>query len=803
MIINKLKYTFRTLLLKRGITAINILGLAIGFSVFLLIILFIHFELNFDKFHTQSDRIFRVVNVYSKHGISENSATSPFPLAFTLKDYMPEHIKEVVRFYNLQSSSLLIECRNKKYNETKFFFADSTVFSVFDYQFIEGDPSTALNRSGTVVLNKSKAEQYFGKNNSPLGQFITLEEGIQLEVTGVVENQSSQTHLKYDFLASFQTLDQIFGSIPKAWVWNPCWTYVLTHKSSDKQYIESNFPKFVEKYFNLADKKYVSLYLQNIIDIHLHSNLDYELERNSEYIYLYLFSAIGLAVLILASVNYMNLSTAGAVKRLKEISIKKVLGATKKQLINQFLFESGIICLIALIVALFFVEIAIPFVNNFAGLNLKFSTLFKNEFLFILTLLLVINSILSGIYPAIYLAAFKPVRVFKSYSDFVKNKHYTRKILVVIQFTISIVLIISTIVIYKQLYYIKNIPLGFNYNNIIILPVTNNPILNRYDVFKKQALDHRGIISITGMFDIIGVNHNTREFKPEDFPNNSVQFYPEMIIRNDFLETFDIKLVAGKSFDQNNINDNKNAVIINEAMAYHLGCEKPEDAVGKKFSSLYGNEIVIGVVKNFNTSSLHSSISPFVLHTAKSQGEIDWYTKYLAIKINPNEISGVIDHIKILWELYAANRPFKYTLLKDILNEQYDKENTMSKLSLLFTILAIFIATLGILGLSSYITEQKTKEIGIRKVLGATTINIIWYIFSEFLLLTAISNIIAIPLGYFLAKFWLASFVYKTPISWWIFIISGIISLITSTGIVVYHAAKVAILNPSKSLKYE
>ena len=788
---------------KQSHTFINVLGLAIGLASFILITLYVIDELSYDRYHKNSKKIYRLVNVYSFEGVGENSASSPFPVAFTLKDEYPGLILNAVRIFNFQSPRLLIEYDEQRFNERRFFYADSTFFDVFDHEFIYGNPKTALDEPYSVVITKSTANKYFGDIN-PVGKLLRFEKRFDLKVTGVVKDSPSQSHFKFDFLGSMSSVAQLYGGkLPDTWVWNPCWTYFLLQANAEPEELENVLPSFIEKYFYDAEKDNVSLYLQALTDIHLRSKLDYELEANNNYSYIRILSIIAFFLLIIAAINFTNLATAASDCRIKEIGIKKILGVRRKRLIFQFISEAVILSFISLIFALFFIELILPAFNVFTGKDFSTSIFFQSEYLIGLILLGLITGFVSGLYPAFYLSSLKPLLIL--YSGLLKNtkKGLARKILVVLQFAISISLIVLTLFIFRQATYLRNAKLGFDKENIVVIPVNHTNVANSYKSFKKELLQNPNILSVTTMDDILGSAHNTHEFRPEGFPIDKWQFYPALVIGYDFIKTFDIKIIEGRDYLEESKTDPEKGILINEAMVKHVGWENNKDAIGKKFSSLSGDEKVIGVYKDFNVTSLHEAAGPFVLNMKEKEWEILWFLKYLAIKISPENNVQTINFIEKKWKEFSPERPFEYSFLNDELDELYSDEENLAKLTLIFTILIIFIASLGLFGLTSFTITRRTKEIGVRKVLGSGTISIIFLLSKEFLKLILISIVIAWPVSYFIIDNWLQYFAYQASINWFIFIIAGLLAITVAMLITSIKGFFASRINPVDTLKYE
>ncbi|OQX80969.1 MAG: hypothetical protein B6D61_01255 [Bacteroidetes bacterium 4484_249] len=803
MIRNYIKVTFRNIAKRKTYSIINILGLSTGIASFLIIYLFISDEISYDRYHKNANNIYRLVNVYDFEGVGENSASSPFPVAFTLKNDYPDMIKNVVRLFNFQAPRSFVEYGEKKFNEKHFFFADSTFFSIFDYEFVKGNRETALNENGSVVITESIAKKYFGKEN-PIGKNIRFEQNTNLQVTGVIKDVPEQSHFTFNFIGSMSTLRTRYGGrLPQTWVWNPCWTYILLDDNVDPKSLEAKFPEFIQSYFYDAEKDNVTLYLQPLTEIHLKSKLDYEIEPNNSITSVYILSVIAVFLLVIAIINFINLATATSAGRAKEIGIKKVTGAYRSQLIFQFLGESVIMSFIALILALILTEFIVPSFNDFTGKSISLNTLFEGYNIILVVSLGLIIGFLSGIYPAFFLSAFNPVSVLKSSLRSGARSGLPRKILVVAQFTISITLIIGTIIIRDQLNFMQDANLGFNKDNIIILPINRTPVANIYPSFKKELLNNANIISITAMDDIFGASHNTHEFRPEGLPEDKWQFYPALVVKYDFLKTFEIDLIAGRDYLEDNKTDPMNGIIINEAMVKHLGWESPQAALGKKFKSLRGDERVIGVFSDFHATSLHEATGPFVLNMKEFPREVMWFLKYMAVRVHPGSEKEALTFIEKMWNKTAPGRPFEYFFLNEELTELYDDEKNLSNLSFIFTFMIIFISALGLLGLASFMAEQKTKEIGIRKVLGATVFSIIRNISKEFFWLILLASIFAWVIAYLIVADWLNHFAYQTTINWVIFIVAALIAMGLALLITSFRAILASRADPVDTLKYE
>ena len=802
MIYNYFKIAFRNLVKHKFYAIINITGLAIGIASFILIWLYILDELSYDRYHSKADNIFRLVNVYDFEGVGENSASSPFPVAWTLKNEYPGLVKNVTRVFNRQAPSTLIEFDNKSYNERRFFFADSSFFQVFDYDFISGNPETALDEINSVVITESTAKRYFGDEN-PMGKTFRFEQKLDLKVTGVINDVPHNSHFRFDLVASISTTKQIYGGhLPQTWVWNPCWTYVVVDKENASA-LEKQFPDFIQKYFYDAEKENVTLYLQPLVDIHLKSKLDYEIEPNGNETYLYILGSIAFFLLIIAIINYFNLATATSAGRAREIGIKKVFGAFRLQLIYQFLVESILLTFIALLFSLFIIDLLLPTLNVFSGKEMSLSLLATPLYFTGVISIGLLTGFLAGIYPAFYLSAFNPIQVIRNQISGNAKRGFARKVLVITQFTISIILIIVTLNIFNQINYLKNADTGFNREDIVLLPINGTSIARNYESFKKELLINSNIVSLTTVDDIVGVAHNTHEFRPEGFPDDKWQFYPALVVDYDFLKTFQIKLLAGRDYQEEMKTDPVNGILINEAMVRHVGWKSNEEAIGKKFRSLQGDERVIGVISNFNATSLHEASGPFVINMKETPGAIYFFRKYIAIKISHSNREEALAFIEKKWNETEKGRPFEYSFLDQELAKLYQDEEVLGDLALILTVIIIFIAILGLFGLASFMTEQRTKEIGIRKVYGASGSSLIRLLSLEFIKLVTIAIVVAWPVSYYLLDEWLNYFAYHTGIDWLGFIAGGLIAFVLAIIITASRAYITSRANPVDTLKYE
>jgi len=674
---------------------------------------------------------------------------------------------------------------------------------MFDYQFIYGNPETALNESFSVVITQETAKKYFGDQN-PMGLSLRFEDNFDLKVTGVIKDVPSNSHFRFDMMASMASVRTIFrGQLPKTWVWNPCWTYIQLQDEVKPESLVSDFPNFIDKYYYDAMKDNMTLFLQPLTAIHLHSKLDYEIEPNGNISYVYILSAIAIFLLMIAIINFMNLSTATSSRRAREIGMKKVVGATTKQLVSQFLGEAILLSFIALIIGLLMVELALPWFNNLADKHLSLQIFLDSENLLILISLGLFTGLLAGIYPAFYLSSYKPLKVLKGQFSGGARSGQARKVLVAFQFAISASLIISTLVAFDQLHFLRNAKLGFNKEAVVLVPVNRTPVVQQYEAFKNELEQQTAIVSVTAVDDIFGVSHNTHEFRPEGFPEDKWQFYPALVVQFDFLKTFEIPLLAGRDYDKANKTDPANGMLINESMVKHLGWGSNEEALGKKFKSLTGEEKVIGVFADFNATSLHSTASPFVLNIKEDARTSNFFLKFVAVRLAADRYQEGLAIIEKTFRQFAPGRPFEYSFLSAELDNQYREEERLSKFSLAITCLIILVAGMGLFGLVSFMIGQRRREISIRLTIGAGLYHMIRLFSKEYILLIIVANLIAWPVSWLLLTRWLNNFAYHISLNPLYFIIAGLASLLLTFTIIVWRTVYAVNSHPMEALRSE
>lgn len=803
MLGNYLKVTYRNFIRQKLHSILNISGLVVGLSCFLLIALYIQDELSYDRFHGASDRIYRVLEHFESEGVGEHSASLPFPTGPALANTYPGQIKEAVRLFNFQSPSLALANKpaDKAFNESRIFFADSTFLDVFDFPLLRGNRADALENPNSILITQSMAQKYFD-GEDPMGKTLEFQGNQELLVTGILKDAPSNAHFQFDFIVSFASLRPWFnGGYPGTWYWNPCWTYVLLEEHTDPRQLEGQFPPFVEANFPDFIKSDVELELQALTDIHLHSKLDYEIQANSDIKTIYIFGAIALLVLFIAAVNFVNLSTARATKRAKEVGVRKTMGSRKSQLVTQFIFESVMMTVLAIGISFAVVLLVMPSFNALVEKSIGLPDVLSPQFLVGALGLALLVGALSGFYPAFVLSSFKTVAVLKNAPVKAMGFNF-RRILVTAQFGISVFLIVATLVAIDQFRLLRDQDVGFDKEHVLMIPVIRSPMGQHYEYFRSEALQSPFVKSVTGVEEIIGAKHQVGNYRFEGMERSKP--FPRFFVLHDFVETMDIEMAAGRDYDRAFITDDSLAVVVNESMVNAMGWNSPEEAVGKQY--YFGNELrgkVVGVVKDYHFISKHHPIGPLVLDLDTRPQAFNLFIKYLAVKVDNSNLQQALADLQQAWTSTLPDRPFDAFFLEDRLNESYKAEQKLSRITVIFSILAILVACLGLFGLATFTVERRTKEIGLRKVLGIKTSAILVLLSKEFVYLILIALVVSIPVSYLLLERWLNGFAYRISIEVWPFIIAGLITFGVSTATVLYHAIRASWINPVQALKHE
>ncbi len=799
MLLNYLKISLRDIKKQKIYSLINILGLAIGIAGTLLILSYVFNELSYESMHKKADRIYRVAMEFGKGSGSMKLAGIMPALGPAVKNDIPE-IENSVRLRVDRNAK--IEAENQQFEETNFFFADPSIFNIFSFKLMQGDPSTVLNQPYNVVISQAEAEKYF-KDENPIGKTIKYNGKYDLTVTGILQNVTENTQIKCDLICSYKTLEIIQ---PAKLPWNQFgqdYTYILLKKSSNVSSLPKKLDEILSKNTNTNFASLITFHIQHLKDIYFNSRFMGELSAGGNKNNIYIFSFAALLVLIISCFNFINLSTARSFNRIKEVGVRKVLGAGKNQLILQFLSEAFLLTIIAAVLSLIVFELFFPVLTDFLGTKINFNPLLDYQFYILAVCIIIFVTALSGLYPAFLLSRYKPVQAVKGILNINKSGFGFRKTLVIIQFFLSISLITGSLVIFKQLSFAKNSDLGFNKENVLLLPfAANSPgSFNKYKVLRNELLNNANIKTVSGAYTVPGENSNEQQsIRKENTDNSNFTMMRAIGADYDFVNTLGLKIKDGRNFSRNFATDSSSAILLNESAVKKLNLKNPIGKIVYLPGGKEGSEkaaTIIGVVKDFHLESLHNKIEPLFIYLNPKR----FYT--VAVKIEPQNIKSTISFIKSTWEKVLPNKEFSYTFLEDNYNQLYSADEKMEKIFSIFTAFAILIACLGLFGLISFSTEQRTKEIGVRKVLGASIFDIVKIFTNNYLKLILIAIIIASPVSYYLLNIWLQDFAYRIDISIWFFILSGIIVLLIAVLTVIYQIIKAATVNPVKSLRYE
>lgn len=821
MIRNQLVSAFRSLSKNKFFSALNILGLAIGMAVFLLIAQYVKFETSYEDFVTDADNIYRVqLDVFLNNELVISSAENYPGVGPALADELPE-VTGYARLYNLgYKNNLIITNEDAQpepiaFKHRHFLYADSSFLPMMGYEMVAGSSVSALSKPNTAVISQQYATMYFG-DEDPIGKSLRMQDddgnNELVTVTGVLKDLPTNTHLKYDVLFSYKTLfgrgDWAPGRYGQSWQRKDMYTFISVLRGTDPNVLESKFPAIVNKFKpGLAERNQQDiLSLQPLRDIHLTSRLAEEPEPNGDQRIVQFLAIIGIFVLIIAWINYINLSTAKAMERAREVGVRKVMGAFKVQLITQFLSESAVVNLLSILISLGLVALALPYFNSISGLSINVTYLIQPWFLTLCGGLWLMGTMLSGFYPALVLSSFKPVVVLKGKLKNSVRGTWLRKTLVVIQFTASVALIAGTFIVYKQLNFMMSRDIGMNIDQVLVVerpgitPLDRSSFNSAIDVFRNELKKDPAISAVSASVTVPG---KQREYKavikrygaPDD-QSITVRFNS---MDYEFMEVFKMKLLAGRIFSEEYTADQDTSVVITESAARMIGFKNPDEAIGQTIAipAFRWNPIIVGVVNDYHQVSLKSALDPTVFYFTKYGGE------FYSLRLNTNDLSKSIEHVRQSWLKAFPGNPFAYFFLDDYFNRQYENERQFGRLFTTFATFAVLVGCLGLFGLSAYTATQRTKEIGIRKVLGSSESKIFTLLSIEFLRPVALAILIAVPLIYFGMGTWISSFPYQTTISPWIFLTSGAMVLVVSLVTVTFQTFKAARTNPVSALRHE
>jgi putative ABC transport system permease protein len=806
---------FRTLTRYRLYTFINVAGLSLGVCAVIAIFMYINDELSYDKFQANNDRIYRITVTNMFSGNETRWPTTAAPIAEAIRNDLSS-AEHVTRIYSRQASIQTGSDAQtgEKFREQHTWFADPDVFKVFTFNFIAGDPSTALKDPHQVVVSKSIAIKYFSDVSKALGKDILFEGTLPLTISAVYEDIPDQSYLEADIIAHFDNYynlesPQIQEYLRSDWIYNPLQTFVLLKPGVSTTNFEKELLSLRDKYGDERVRKNATYQLQPFTDIRLHSTFTYE-SSTPAINNIYILASIGFIILLIACVNFINLANVQSLKRAREIGIRKVLGANKGGLASQFLLESGALVLIAFILGIACLYLVLPYINELAGKHFAAGSLLTWKVLGGIASLFVITAFLAGTYPSLYITRFNPVLVLKGLTGGPASEGYTlRKILMTMQFTISIILVVLSIVFWKQMEFVGNKPLGFQSNNILTIPLfsdtpnsifgfgVDGPLRARMNGFENELTKNPGIEGVTASSLPPGLGASTNALVWTDkIKQEDNVLIATMAVDYDFIQTYKMEMIAGRPFSRDAGTDHLQAFVVNEQAAKKLGFENPSDAVGQRLGMLGKDGTIIGVVKDFHFMGLQNQLSPMSMEVAAGK-----FTVFSISMISGSNITTLLDHVRSEWNKAFPEKVFEYHFLDESLERNYGSEQRMVTMMQCFSMLAILISALGLFGLAAYINHQRSKEVSIRKILGANAAQVFTILSREFVKMTIIAFIIAVPFAWFLAGKWLDSFAYKSDLGWDAFFFGGIVAVVTVLLTISYETIKSLRINPAEKLR--
>jgi putative ABC transport system permease protein len=791
MLKTNLKLALRTFRKYRVFSFINLSGLVIGITASLLIFMYVVNELSFEDIHKNRDRIYRVNTGFGK-GASEmvmpGANTALAPVAVT---NIPG-VENVTRL--LPVKNINVKYGEKHFKEGRFFYTDTSFHKIFTFPIVKGNSINPLSNLNSIVITESIANKIFGKEN-PIGKTIVCGDN-DLVVTAVANDIPINTGIRWDYLAPFSLYEKLNPANTNWQSFGNCYTFLLLQKNVSDADLGRKLNDLLVQNAGEVMSSFIKLYPQKLTDIYLHPKTIFEPGLTGNITYVYLFSIVAVLILIIACFNFMNLSTSRSIYRAKEVGVKKVLGANKFSIAKQFLSESFLLTAIAVLISAVLYEILYPVLSNFLGYKIAVQSIYNIYFYLLLSTLILITGFVSGIYPALFLSKFQPLETLKGLANPGSTGAFIRKVFVVFQFTASIFLIIATLSIFKQLNFMRNADLGFDKSNLVLIdfPASSLGAPDKYKLLKYRLLENPSIKDVCGIYTLPGVNNKEMQSIKLNQGDDDSKVIRIIGVDYNFISTLGVHLISGRSFSEKFGTDNNKSVILNESAAKYLGLKNP---VG---TSLYKGDQevkIVGVVKDFHITSLKEEIDPFLLYINPER----YFT--VAVKVLPNQLSKTVTYIKNQWAKIFSDQKIEYSFMDQTYTQLYSSEEKLAQLITFFSLLAIFVACLGLFGLSVFTTEVRTKEIGVRKVLGATVTGISLMLSKQFIIWILISNLFAWPLAFFAVKKWLQDFAYRIEITWWMFAFAGGIALVIALATVSFQAIKAATANPVETLRYE
>jgi len=798
---NYLKIAWRNIIRHKGYSFINIFGLAVGISCCLLIMVWVQNELSFDRFNNKADRIFRLYNELTLNSQTRTAPVTSAPVAPALRQTFPE-VESAVRISSFGNTT--VKYGEREFREDEVFLADNSIFDIFSLPMTLGNPKSALATAYSAVISEKTAQRYFGMEN-PLGKLLKFGDGHEYAITGVIKNMPANSHISFDILCSFASWISENKQEAEMWGRISFFTYVLMAPGTNLQQFTAKMERLVDEKIGNDLKKVggsLKFHLQPLTLIHLHSNFELDFANIGDIKTVYLFSGVALFILLIACINFINLATARYANRALEVGLKKTLGASRGSLVRQFLGETFFVTFLAVLLACLFALFALPLLRSISGQEFSAAIFLQPLFLLSFVLFVIVVGVVAGSYPAFFLSSFDPVQTLKGKLKAGAASSLFRRILVVGQFAISIALVIGTLIIFEQLRFIRNKNLGFNKEQVLALTLPQNKTISPATVREEMAADP-SVVSAGLAAELPGMGFRMTNFIPEGRTEKEALLMQSMEIDDQFLPALEIKIVRGRNFSHDMKTDPAEAVLINETAAARLGWKDPiGKSISRSIRAANGqrntiSKRIVGVVKDFHSLSLYQKIEPLVIANTPEN------LAFLALRISTKNIQEIISRLKKKWQRIFPNTTFNSFFLDESFGLMYQAEERFNKIFTSFAILAILISCLGLFGLAAYMTEKRTKEVGIRKVLGASIFRIIFLLANEFGKWVLIANIIAWPLAYYFMNRWLQTFAYRTTIGFGIFFVSGLVALVIALLTVGYQSIKAARRNPVDSLKYE
>lgn len=798
MIRNYLTVALRNLLRQPVYSLINVVGLAIGMAACVLIVLYIQDELSYDRYHPNADRIYRIVDDIESGGQTIQTAGSPLSWAPALKRDYPE-VEQFVRMRGT-ASSWLFHRETTQFYEKKVVWAEDGLFDLFDIPLVAGDPKTALVEPFTIVISEEMAAKYFGSEEA-MGQVLGVDNTYDFKVTGIMRDIPANTHFRSDMFTSYSSLATIGSYYRENWeVHDNFYTYIQLRENADPDDLEARFPDFLERY---AGDKYresgvvLNPSLQPLVDIHLHSHRESELEPNGDIRFVVLYTLIAFLIPLIACINFVNLATARSAMRAREVGVRKVMGANRTQLLGQFLGEAVVMAAVAMVISVIMVELALPLVNTIAGKQLAFP-LSSGPVLVTIVCGAIVVGLAAGSYPAAYLSGFLPTEVLKGSLETGTRGLGLRKVLVVVQFAMSIFLLVSTAVIYDQIEFIQTKRLGFNKEQVMVLPITGSTQRRNTPVLKERLSQLPGVLGVATASGVPGMRMiPIMAVRPDGMAPEDHLMMATLQVDEIFLDVLEIDLAAGRNFSPDWGTDSTTGFLLNETAVRYLGWGTSPDAIGKQFAWLpFGGKKgqVIGVVEDFHLRTIHEEIEPVVILTGS-------YHIFVLIRVDPNRIPETISRIGEVWRNVDARFPLEYTFLDEDFDRLYQDDRRLGEVFAIFAALGVFVACLGLLGLASFSIQQRTREIGIRKVLGSSISTIVVLLSKDFMKYVLLGNLIAWPLAYFVMTRWLQNYAYAAALSYVWFVVGGVAALVIAWLTIGAHAVAASRRNPVNALR--